>query len=213
MHDPRVKFALGIGYATSPTGADHMHNIHDTTFESDGMMARLAMMGVHEKGLPFNDLGPKKVRLALYEIAWRTFVNCIGLCMFTPYGRDRTVEMIRAVTGWDTNLFELMKAGERALAMARTFNARAGSTAADDRHHPRFAEPLGSGPHKGSRVDADDLHKALDLYYAMAGWDKETGAPTQAKLYELGLDDLADHWAIQATAVSSAPKPAAGREP
>ena len=211
MHDPRVKFALGIGYATSPTGADHMHNIHDTYFESDGMMARLAIMGIHEKGLPFTDLGPKKVRLAVYEIAWRTFINCIGLCMFMPYGRDRTVEMIRAVTGWDTNLFELMKAGERALAMARVFNARAGFTAADDRHHPRFAEPLGSGPHKGSHIDADDLQEAMDLYYAMAGWDKETGAPTQAKLYELGLNGLADdRAALTATGASMPTPPAQG---
>ncbi len=30
MHEPRLKKALGLGYAISPTGADHNHNFHDT---------------------------------------------------------------------------------------------------------------------------------------------------------------------------------------
>jgi len=189
MHDPRVKFALGIGYATSPTGADHMHNIHDTRYESDAAMARMAMLGIQEKALAFNDLSPKKVRLAAYEIAWSTFQNCLGLCMFTPYGRERSVELIRAVTGWDVNLFELMKAGERVLAMSRLFNTRTGQTPADDRNPPRFFEPLQGGPHDGSQLDAAAFTEAIDLYYEMMGWSKRSGAPTRAKLYELGLDE------------------------
>ena len=192
MHDPRVKFALGLGYATSPTGADHIHNIHDTRYESDAVMQRLAMLGIHEGALAFNDLGPKKIRLATYEIIWSTLINCIGLCAFTPYGREKTVDMIRGITGWDTNLFELMKAGERTLAMARVFNARAGFTAADDTHHPRFTEALGSGPHEGSKIDEAQMRAAINLYYDMMGWDRKTGAPTSAKLYELGLDAYAE---------------------
>ena len=192
MHDPRVKFALGLGYATSPTGADHMHNIHDTRYENDAVMQRLAMLGIHEKALAYDDLGPKKVRLAAYEITWSTFMNCIGLCTFTPYGKQSIVEMVRAVTGWDVNLFELMKAGERVLAMARAFNTLAGLTPCEDLHHPRFAEPLGSGAHEGSRIPAEMMSEAIDLYYEMMGWEKTTGAPTRAKLYELGLDDLVE---------------------
>jgi len=30
MHEPRLKRALAIGYAVSPTGADHCHALHDT---------------------------------------------------------------------------------------------------------------------------------------------------------------------------------------
>ena len=60
MHDPRVKFALGLGYATSPTGADHMHNIHDTRYENDAVMQRLAMLGIHEKALAYNNPRPEE---------------------------------------------------------------------------------------------------------------------------------------------------------
>ena len=36
MHEPRLKHALGLGYAVSPIGADHNHNIHDTDYMSEG---------------------------------------------------------------------------------------------------------------------------------------------------------------------------------
>ena len=32
MHEPRLKTVLGVGYALSPTGADHCHNVHDSGF-------------------------------------------------------------------------------------------------------------------------------------------------------------------------------------
>jgi aldehyde:ferredoxin oxidoreductase len=34
MHEPRLKRVLGVGYAVSPTGADHVHNLHDTGITS-----------------------------------------------------------------------------------------------------------------------------------------------------------------------------------
>ena len=39
------------------------------------------------------------------------------------------------------------------------------------------------------------MSEAIDLYYEMMGWEKTTGAPTRAKLYELGLDDLVERMA------------------
>ena len=71
--------------------------------------------------------------------------------------------------------------------MGRVFNRREGFTAEDDVLHPRFFTPIESGPSEGARVPDKDLAKARDLYYAMCGWDKETGAPTVAKLHELGI--------------------------
>ena len=36
MHEPRGKTSLAVGYAISPTGADHMEAIHDPSFEAFG---------------------------------------------------------------------------------------------------------------------------------------------------------------------------------
>jgi len=189
MHEPRIKFGLNIGYATSPTGADHVHNIHDTAYTNS--TRDLKHLGILEP-LPADSLGPEKVRMTMYHIDWSVLVNCLGLCLFLPYGILRTRDIINAITGWETTIYEMMKVGERALNMARAFNAREGFTAKDDVGLRRFSTPFAAGPKKGVKVGEEEFQKALKLYYQMRGWDLETGAPTAAKLYELGVGWVAD---------------------
>jgi len=49
-----------------------------------------------------------------------------------------------------------------------------------------------SGPLKGVKIPADEIKKALRLYYEVRGWDGETGAPTAGKLHELGISWVAE---------------------
>ncbi len=191
MHEPRIKFGLGLGYAISPTGADHVHNIHDVAFTSEAGISDLRTVGILDP-LPIDDLGPAKVRMTKYHIEWQVLKNCLCQCIFMPFGRKQVEELVRATTGWNTSILELAKVGERAMAMARAFNYREGFTAADDVHHWRFATKFDSGPTEGVSVPADVAQKAIDLYHAMSGWDKETGAPTRATLEELGIGWVAD---------------------
>jgi aldehyde:ferredoxin oxidoreductase len=197
MHEPRAKFALSLGYATSPTGADHMHNIHDTDYVSEAGIQNIQSLGILEP-LPVDDLGPKKVRLTKYHIDWQVFYNCLGMCMFMPYSREQIRDIVQGVTGWNSSVFELIKVGERALAMARAFNYREGFTPQDDAAHWRFSVPFESDPHQGANVtstaaiSSKDMIQATTLYYGMCDWDEETGAPTASKLHELGVGWVAD---------------------
>ena len=191
MHDPRVKYGLGIGYATSPTGADHVHNISDDAFQSEEGVRSLNSVGILEP-LPFDDLSPAKMRMAKHCINWAVLYNCVGLCTNIPFSRKQMAEVISAATGWDISVMELQEVGERALDMAREFNRRCGFTAKDDVLPQRFFEPLEGGPHQGSRIDPKKFEEALTTYYDMMGWDHRTGAPKDWKLFSLGLDWLVE---------------------
>jgi aldehyde:ferredoxin oxidoreductase len=186
MHDPRIKFALDLGYATSPTGADHVHNLHDNAFQTPENIAGLRPLGIH-RPLRFDDLSPAKVRMARRWITYRTFQNCLGMCIFMSYSIEAQQEIVRALTGWDFSIFEMLEVGERVLAMARVFTARCGLRAADDAPPARFFEPLGNGPLAGSFIPPDAMRTALQTYYQMMGWDPDTGAPLPWKLHELDL--------------------------
>jgi aldehyde:ferredoxin oxidoreductase len=196
MHEPRFKFALGLGYAVSPTGADHVHNIHDTGFQTEAGLGGVQAFGVLQP-LPADDLSPAKVRLMKYVSESQILTNMLGMCCFLPYDPNVKVDIVRAVTGWDTSLFELMKAAERALAMARAFNAREGFTAQNDYLPDRFFEPFSSGPLEGVAHKRDVFDAAIQTYYQMSGWDPTLAAPTRAKYQELDLDwvarDLEEH--------------------
>ena len=199
MHEPRGKFALGLGYAISPTGADHVHNIHDTELATEVGLEVVYPFGVLEP-LPADDLSPAKVRLMYYFTHFSLLKNMLGMCLFPPFDPNMTVDIVRAVTGWDTSLFEMMKAAERGMAMARAFNAREGFAARDDTLPDRFFEAFPSGPLEGVSQDRQQFRAALDTLYQMASWDPVIGAPTRAKYQEFDLDwvvkELEEHEAI-----------------
>ncbi len=183
MHSPRFRPGMGVGYAVSVTGADHVHNMWDNAYTQN--TGRLKDMGVLEP-LPREELSPAKVRLLIYGHLWPHIQNCLTFCGFAPMSVDRMIELLKAVTGWNINLFELNKIGERCITMARAFNVRAGRTKKDDRLPHRFFTPFESGPLAGAKLDEAEFEQAVGTYYAMMGWDEE-GKPTLAKLQELGV--------------------------
>jgi aldehyde:ferredoxin oxidoreductase len=61
-------------------------------------------------------------------------------------------------------------------------------TRANDTLPAKFFKPLtGTGPTRGVALDHEVIEGALDEYYRLAGWDRETGNPTAETLERLGL--------------------------
>ncbi|MFO7917463.1 MAG: aldehyde ferredoxin oxidoreductase family protein [Anaerolineae bacterium] len=197
MHEPRFKRGLAIGYAVSPTGADHVHALHDSGLvepDEDGFMPNetLRTMGILD-AIPLEDLGPEKVRATLYNTIASVTLNCLTTCLFVPWTAEELVEIARAATGWDVSAYELLKVGERALTLARVFNVREGFDVSSDRLAERSYGPTTSGALADGGIDREVLHEALQNYYGMIGWDEESGVPTVAKLHELGVSWAVDY--------------------
>jgi aldehyde:ferredoxin oxidoreductase len=139
------------------------------------------------------ELNPRKVRACYYASNWYALCSCAGVChLASAPGNAVAVTLIvnamRALTGWDTSLWELLKVGERSKALARVFNCREGFVPDDDRLPKRLHEAFTSGPLAGVRVEPGTFQRALRLYYQMEGWDPATGWPTFARLAELGIE-------------------------
>lgn len=193
LHEPRWKTGMGLGYAISPSGADHMHNIHDNVYadEQASSFDAARNMGILD-AVETSELSPAKARLFVYMMLNKSVNNNLTLCSFMPYSLDMIVEQVKASTGWNTSHWEVLKATERALNMARAFNAREGFTAKDDNLPERFFTPLLGGTLKGQAIDRERFYQTRDLVYDMLGWDRQNGAPKRWKLYELGLDWLVE---------------------
>jgi len=198
MHDPRLKTGVGLQYALSDYGADHMKAAHDPFFkdkDSEGIK-EMKGLGILEPISP-TDIGEKKVALfKLLDIYWTVF-DILGVCDFGYVPRsvgtmEELLKIIRSSSGWETTWFELMSLGERSINMARIFNHREGFSSKDDTLPEVFYYPFKGGPLDGKlAINKKDFQKALRLRYQLMGWDPDTGIPTPAKLIELGL-----HWLI-----------------
>jgi aldehyde:ferredoxin oxidoreductase len=197
-HMPEVKRSLGLIYAVNPFGADHQSSEHDGAYEEDfeDYHERLAALDLLDEQ-PKYGLESEKVRFALYTQRFYSLADSVNVCQFVwgpawqLYDCNQLVQMVKAVTGWDVSLWELMKVGERRINMMRAFNVRAGFTRDDDVLPPKLTKPKEGGPSHGFYIDPADLEKAKDTYYAMSGWDTQ-GIPTRGKLEELGLGWVAD---------------------
>lgn len=192
LHDPRGKTGLGIGYAVSPTGADHQEATHDSYFgENNWVLEETHILGLTDP-VDALDISAKKVRLFSYLQKLWSMYNSIGMCNFIAGPSfalpiDSLSHLILAITGWKTSLWTLMKVGEKANTMARCFNIREGFTKKDDILPTRFFEPLGNGLLEGKALNRDEFAEAVNLYYEMEGWDRN-GIPTRGRLSELELD-------------------------
>ncbi len=187
MHEPRVKAALGIGYMVNPHGADHCANLHDTMFNRIGpFLDRFKSLGILEPQ-PADDIGSTKVAMFQKLQLFRIASDCLVLCQFVPWNPKQVIDMLSAVTGWQTSTVELLKVAERVLNLGRLFNFREGFTGDDDRLPERFFQPKTDGVLSDKNLSIDDFMKAKQHYYRLMGWDPISGAPLADKLEELGI--------------------------
>ncbi|MBW2700511.1 MAG: aldehyde ferredoxin oxidoreductase family protein [Deltaproteobacteria bacterium] len=190
VHMPQVKPSQALMYAACPIGPDHQSCEHDWLLASNAEDAR--SLGIIGRG-DFASTGLPKVRMTVYGQFYYSLLDNLSLCQFcwgpgNLFTLRELEDLVRATTGWQVTLWELMKAGERRVTMQRQLNARRGYGREHDVLPKRLYEPLPDGPKAGQHVNADKFPTMLKQFYGMMGWDPETGRPTMGKLVELGLD-------------------------
>lgn len=195
MHEPRIKHALGVGYALSPTGADHMHNLHDTMVQGEGRsLDKLRAFNPHLRPVQATLLNEDKLHLYFHHVNNRHFLDSVVMCMFLPYTPQQMVELLNATTGWEVTIDETQIIGQRANTLSRVFNLREGMTAADDSLPRRFFEPFLKGEtRKAVPLDVEAFEWAKGYFYDMMGWDEKTGIPTSEALQQLDIGWSAQH--------------------
>ena len=110
--------------------------------------------------------------------------NQVALCHFLAYDDAQSLDIIKAVTGWDITPEEMVTTARRGLTLARLFNLREGFTRADDRLPARFSEDLPK--HKG--LTAEQQGAIVTEYYVKQGWDAEGGVPTTETIRALEIE-------------------------
>ncbi|MBU0637875.1 MAG: aldehyde ferredoxin oxidoreductase family protein [Planctomycetes bacterium] len=173
-YDPRGAFGMGLQYATSNRGACHVR----------GYMVAPEILGNPVKMDPLTSKGKAGMNIAFQNTT--AALDSSGICLFSTFsiGAPELLAMLKAATGCDYDMDELLLAGERIWNLERVFNLRAGFKRKDDTLPRRLLHtPMPAGPAQGKTVPLEEM---LPEYYRLRGWDKE-GRPTRKKLAALGL--------------------------
>jgi aldehyde:ferredoxin oxidoreductase len=105
--------------------------------------------------------------------------------------------MFRLATGMDVDEAEFERMAERAFNVERALQVRNWnrSRSVDEQVIPYFEQiETWVNPFigHGLGLDREKFDELLDEYYALRGWDVDTGRPTRAKLEQLDLPGIAD---------------------
>jgi aldehyde:ferredoxin oxidoreductase len=139
----------------------------------------------------------------LWPIIWVRFAD--------DHTGDPTMEsrVLSAITGKEIDEMGLNKIGERifnlqrAIFLRQGWGGRQGDRLLDYLHdeplevvffNPECIVPGKNGEivsRKGARLDRKDFEDLKSEYYTLRGWDVPSGLPTEKKLKELGLADVA----------------------
>lgn len=203
-HEPRGKWNVGLGYAVSPNGADHIVVEHDHCFMAEpntdpdalgpGDIFPMFRYGIREPLEPISLDGNKLRAFVVLQRLW-SLMDTLDICIFVAEPSRRMItlqklpELINWITGWDTTLEELVTVSERGIVLSRLFNTKCGITVKDEVLPERMFEPLRNGILKGMKMEKDIFEEARSLYYQMTGMD-ETGKPLAGKLMEMKLEEF-----------------------
>jgi aldehyde:ferredoxin oxidoreductase len=183
-HDPKGSFHYMLGYRLDATPARHF------------VGSELSMGPAHPAGLlPRFDHKSFTGRAEARRIG-NSFHHALvsaGMCLFVYWAFpsiDPIAEFMNAVTGWDVNTDELLKTGERISNMRQAFNIREGLNPLQFTVPDRVLgiPPQKEGPLAGITIDEGTL---IREYLDNVDWDKNSAKPSEKKLLELGLDDVA----------------------
>jgi aldehyde:ferredoxin oxidoreductase len=188
-YDPRAAKITGLGYVTANRGGDHMNGyVQAPTFVD------IPFLIVEDSTIrdPFA-ADPQYARVLIDMENALSVLDALGGCKFMGVllSANELVDLVRSATGWDFDLAEFRKSGERLQTMARAYCVREGIRREHDILPGRLMlDPLPDGPAQGMVLDRASLENLKDAYYELRGWDSATGIPSPAKLHELNLDYL-----------------------
>ncbi|MEM3833073.1 MAG: aldehyde ferredoxin oxidoreductase family protein [Thermoprotei archaeon] len=173
-YDPRSLKGMALNYAIAGRGADHL-----------GTMAYA--LDIAGKAGGKDSLGEEKVRAIINYENLSALMDSLLLCKFGRYVYDFQVitDLLNLVTGFNYNVNEVIKAGERIITLTRLINVKMGVNKVKDQLPRKWFEPI-EFENKKYVITKDEFENALSVYYKLRGWD-ENGIPKPEKLAELNI--------------------------
>jgi aldehyde:ferredoxin oxidoreductase len=188
-YDPRAAKICGLAYVSANRGGDHI-----TAYVEGPTFVDVPFLLVENSHIqdPFT-ANPDEAKIIIDLEDALTVLDAVGGCKFMGVllTAEDISELIAYATGWDFNVEEFRKSGERIYNLMRAYCVREGITRENDVLPKRLTQdPLPEGPAEGMLIEEETIELMKDAYYTMRGWDISTGFPTPDKLKELELEEL-----------------------
>jgi len=170
-HDPRGFHGYGLAYVMGTRGACHLNSVNMLVEGGMGSWPEVGLKG------PYKGMTSK----GKAEITWKCLsigqlFNSLCMCEFVGafLSLNDQVDMMRAATGFDWTLDELLACGWRIWYLKRHILNLRGSARNDDVLPPKAMTPTQEGTNAGS---VPNMERMLTELYELAGLDADGKVP------------------------------------
>ncbi|ACS84103.1 aldehyde ferredoxin oxidoreductase [Musicola paradisiaca] len=160
----------------------------------------------------YTPINPYKIKYAQWAIFRSCLHDAITLCNWVwpmtvsphksrRYRGDLAMEakFFAAVTGEPTTPEDLDVAAERIFTLHRAYTVKLMNTKDMRREHDQICDWVFDKDPKikvftegTDKMDREDMHQSLTMFYTAMGWDPDLGCPTRATLLRLNMADVAE---------------------
>ncbi len=196
--ETRGAMGYALAFAMNPRGPDHLHTECLAEFGMTPEMKDLVAQITGDAAYARPDLPEKRPEIVRYHEDIYAVSDSLGLCAFVTtaaYGAspERCARLFAAMTGIETDAAALMEAGRRIITLERLINFRLGWREEPTEYAPwrLMNERQEALPIPEPILDVERMQRMVREYYALHGWNVETGVPSPETLSNLELEDFA----------------------
>jgi len=183
-HDMRSCYGMAITYLFSPRGACH------TTADAYKALRKANEIDFSSLNIKKTDIHENTKELVKYTANlqdYRALYSSLITCVFFNPPPSYMAEIINSLLGYEYNLNDIKRLGERIFTIKRLFNLKMGLNPKDEKIPKVLLKPKEEGVVRGKSPNYKKLKK---YYYDIRKWNKKTGYPKINKLKELDLDKI-----------------------
>ncbi len=199
--DIRGLKGTALCFATATRGCDHLRGSNMLEIPIKGKSLITPEEAVRRFGsaeIMEHDSYVKANPVIYYQDIY-TLADALQICKFMTSHNGHGIniqdmaDLFSAVTGIEADEERMRICAGRIYAVERCYGVRQGITRDNDFLQGKWVEePTCGGPFDGSRLEREQFGKMLEDYYALRGWNINTGIPTRETLEKLNLRDVAD---------------------
>ncbi|MFC1995062.1 aldehyde ferredoxin oxidoreductase C-terminal domain-containing protein [Chloroflexota bacterium] len=149
----------------------------------------------------YNEEYEGKPELVAYIEDGITIDDCLSFCFYHggsnytyPVRVKQQPALLSAGMGVEITEERLFEIAKRVKNLERAYDVRLGRTRDIDLLPKRWMDhPIERGDFKGSVLETSKFEQMKSKYYALRGWDIDTGIPTRETLEKASLGDVADN--------------------
>lgn len=189
----RIEKGWGLGLSTSTVAGRHLRG---AAIPSSSLRKIPSLRNLSSSPIEYKD----QAETVFWTSQAKEIEDMAGVCSqplgtldsINVLGPSEIAELISAAMGIDLTEEELMRLGRRGYNLEKAFNTIHSDFSRKDDYPPKryMEEPITSGIYCGHKCDKEEWDKMLNRYYALHGWDQETGLQTYKCLMELDMEDV-----------------------